>query len=84
MSFIENPKVNYNQASNELIELIAKDNRGCFDKSYQNISLGSPNPYFDFESQLCLGDTITFASNVNSYDSYIWKVGSQEVVGDTV
>lgn len=84
MSFIENPKVNYNQASNELIELIAKDNRGCFDKSYQNISLGSPNPYFDFESQLCLGDTITFASNVNSYDSYIWKIGSQEIVGDTV
>ncbi|MEX2380608.1 MAG: PKD domain-containing protein, partial [Vicingaceae bacterium] len=78
------PSVTYNQSGNELIELTAIDSNACTDRTVKNISLGSPNPFFDFNSQLCLGDTVKLASNVLNYSNYEWQIGSQILNGDTV
>jgi PKD repeat protein len=79
-----NPTAFYPQATNELIELKAIDSSSCYDQTIKNISLGSPNPYFDFKSEVCLGDTVYFASNVKNYINYEWQIGSQLRNGDTV
>lgn len=78
------PSAFYNNSTNELIKLKAIDSNGCYDQSIKNISIGSPNPYFDFNHEICLGDTVVFASNVVNYDSYEWHVGNVTYYGDTV
>lgn len=79
-----NPMANYSLHSNELIELKAIDSNACFDQLIKNLSLGSPNPYFDFDHQVCLGDTVLFASNIKNYQGYSWQIGAHFITGDTV
>tara|TARA_R110002096_G_scaffold221429_2_gene410250 strand:- start:23430 stop:28694 length:5265 start_codon:yes stop_codon:yes gene_type:complete len=79
-----NTNANYKEASNQLISLTATDDKGCFHTIKKNIGVGTSNPYFKFKANACLGEQISFESNIQNYDRLVWQIGNQVHTGDTV
>jgi len=79
-----NPELKFKDSSNQLIMLNAIDLMGCSHQLNKNLAVGTPNPYFNFPSKICLGDTVEFKSNILNYYRLEWLIGGNVIQGDTI
>ncbi|MEQ8244685.1 PKD domain-containing protein [Fulvivirga sp.] len=65
------------------VALMAQDSAGCQKKVIKNIIVGNGFIQYDYQSNLCEGDTLSITHNIQGYDNFLWDFGDGNTSTDT-
>lgn len=71
----QNPIKSFGTEGQYQVSLVTVDTRGCVKRTVHNVSVGNPYFYFDFDPEVCAGETITINHNIEGFEKYTWTFG---------
>ncbi len=75
ISSLQHPEETYVEDGIYQVNLVSTNDKGCSKRTIHNVSIGDPNYFFSYDSELCGGDTLSVTHNIDGYKSYIWSFG---------